>query len=178
MKILVDIDSTITNFSHVLLDFLNKSSKTNYDHSDIISYDWFDNTFTLPWLPTNTKEFWDKVEVDKTAIKVIEQWAKNGHRVYLVSASYFNDMLGYKIRKTLENFNPKYINESNIIIAQHKNMIKGNILIDDCVENLEKFDECRICYAQPWNIGWEPFRRNTWKEIDNTVDKIFKITEE
>ena len=170
MTILVDIDSTITNFGEMLLLANNQLHNTNYQYTDITSYDWFDQTFINPWKPTKYQCFWNTVEVNPAAITAIERWIRQGHQVYLVTASHFNDMLGYKIRKTLEPFNSELINERNIIIAQDKSAIMGDVMIDDCVDNLFKFNGVKICYSQPWNQEYcGPFRYNDWNKINNVI---------
>ena len=136
MIILVDIDSTITNFGEMLLLANNQLHNTNYRYTDITSYDWFDQTFYTPWKPTEYQCFWNTVEVNPAAVTTIEKWVKQGYKVYLVTASHFNDMLGYKLNKTLEAFNLALINERNVIVAQDKTAILGDIMIDDCVDNL------------------------------------------
>ena len=170
MTILVDIDSTITNFGEVLLRYLNRLYGTNYKYNNITSYDWFDRTFAQPWLPTEHDYFWDDVKVNPEAVSIIESWIKNGHRVYLVTASHFNSLLSYKIKRTLEPFNPDLINEHNVIITQDKSAIMGDVMIDDCINNLINFGGVRICYAQPWNKNWgKDFRYNNWNDIDGVV---------
>lgn len=170
MTILVDIDSTITNFGETLLSVNNARNGATYQYADITSYDWFDCTFLSPWQPTTLEKFWDKVQVNPQAILTIEQWIRQGHKVYLVTASHFNNTLGYKIRKTLEPFNPELINERNIIIAQDKSTIIGDVMIDDCVDNLINFGGVRICYTQPWNQDFkEVFRYNNWNKIDSVI---------
>ena len=170
MTILVDIDSTITNFGDILLLANNQLHNTNYCYADITSYDWFDQTFYTPWKPTEYQCFWNTVEVNPAAVTTIERWIRQGHQVYLVTASHFNNMLGYKIRKTLEAFNPELINERNVIIAQDKSIIMGDAMVDDCVENLESFNKIRICYAQPWNEDYLGiFRLNEWSKINEVV---------
>lgn len=170
MTILVDIDSTITNFGEVLLFVNNINNKTKYSYTDITTYDWFDETFGNPWTPTNSHHFWDGVQVHPQAVSTLEQWVEQGHKVYLVTASHFNNTLGYKIRKTLEPFNPELINERNVIITQDKSTIMSDVMIDDCVDNLVNFKGTRICYAQPWNKNWEKaFRYNNWNDIDSVV---------
>ena len=154
MTILVDIDNTINNFGEILLLANNQSHDTNYRYTDITSYDWFDQTFMNPWEPTEYRCFWNIVEVNPEAVTVIERWVRQGHQVYLCTASHFNDMVGYKIRKTLESFNPKLINERNIIIAQDKSAIMGDAMIDDFPNNLYSFKRTCICFAQPWNKGY------------------------
>ena len=170
MTILVDIDSTITNFAEVLLYVNNINNKTKYSYTDITTYNWFDKTFTNPWAPTNIHHFWNRVQVHPKAIETLEQWVKQGHKVYLVTASHFNNALGYKIRKTLEAFNPNLVNEQNIVIAQDKSIIMGDVMIDDCVDNLYNFNKVCICYTQPWNEEWPyPFRYNDWNKINDVI---------
>ncbi len=117
MKILIDIDDTISNFVEVLLKYLNRQYDTDYKKDDIINWEWFRNNFQNPWQPTEYFFFWDEVTIDKDAINCIENLAKKGHEIYLVTASFPNDTLGYKIRKVLENFNKNLINQSNIIVC-------------------------------------------------------------
>lgn len=176
MTILVDIDSTITNFGEVLLAVNNARAETNYRYSDIISYNWFDKTFSNPWQPTTIEKFWNKVQVNSKAVSTLEQWVEQGHKVYLVTASHFNNTLGYKIRKTLEAFNPELINERNVIIAQDKSIIMGDAMIDDCIDNLVNFNGARICYAQPWNKNYGgSLRFSDWNKINEAINAIQAI---
>ena len=176
MTILVDIDSTITNFGKMLLLANNQSHGTNYRYTDITSYDWFDQTFYTPWKPTEYQCFWDTVEVNPAAVTAIERWIRQDHKVLLVTASHFNDMLGYKIRKTLEPFNHEPVNERNIVITQDKSIIHGDAMIDDCVDNLENFNKIKICYAQPWNEHYNGFfRLNDWNKIDEVIQSYANV---
>ena len=176
MTILVDIDNTITNFAEVLLYVNNINNKTKYSYTDITTYNWFDETFINPWAPTNTHHFWDRVQVHPQAISTLEQWVRQGHKVYLVTASHFNNTLGYKINKTLEPFNPKLVNEHNVVIAQNKSVIMGDVMIDDYISNLIAFSGTRICYSQPWNKYYGgSFRFSNWDKINETINAIQDI---
>lgn len=174
MTILVDIDSTITNFGEVLLFVNNINNKTKYSYTDITTYNWFDETFDNPWEPTNYHHFWDGVQVHPQAVSTLEQWVKQGHKVYLVTASHFNNTLGYKIYKTLEPFNPEFINERNIIIARDKSIVQGTIMIDDYEENLNNFNGIKVCYAQPWNEKRSNYllRTSDWNKIKGMIETI------
>lgn len=176
MTILVDIDSTITNFGETLLCCLNDTYNTKYNYNEITSYDWFERIFTKPWLPTEYEFFWDDVKVNTEAISTIESWVTQGHQVYLVTASHFNPMLSYKIKRTIEPFNPELINERNVIIAQDKSAIMGDVMIDDCVDNLVDFNGARICYVQPWNQHYGgALRFSDWNKINETINAIQAI---
>lgn len=173
MTILVDIDSTITNFGETLLSILNNKSKDRdeptYKYTDISTYDWFDKIYVNPWQYANLHSFWDEVKINPEAVATLERWVKQGHKVYLVTASHFNSTLDYKIRKTLEPFNPELINERNIIIAQDKSAIMGDAMIDDCIDNLDNFNGLRICFAQPWNREYRGSRSCSWEAIDKII---------
>lgn len=151
MRILFDIDDTITNFCEVLLKRLNELNGTSYSKNDINSWHWFRNTFENPWKPLEDKNFWDDIEVDKKAIILIENLIENGHEVYLATASFPNDALGYKIRKTLEFFNKKIMGESNVIVCYNKALINCDVRIDDAVHNLTDKNSINFLYTQPWN---------------------------
>lgn len=177
MTILVDIDSTITNFGEMLLLANNQLYHTNYPYTAITSYDWFDRTFKNPWKPTKYQAFWNTVEINPAAVTAIERWVRQGHSAYLVTASHFNNTLGYKIYKTLKAFNPELINERNIAITQDKSIIKGDIMIDDCVDNLINFGGVRICYEQPWNKDFkEVFRYNDWNKINAVIQGFSRFS--
>ena len=176
MTILVDIDSTITNFGETLLRYLNRLYGTRHRYTNITSYDWFDQTFAQPWLPTEHDYFWDDVKVNPEAVTTIESWIRQGHKVFLVTASHFNTMLSYKIRKTLEAFDSTLINQSNVIIAQDKSAIQGHVMIDDCVDNLYAFNKVRICYTQPWNQDFNgSLRFSDWDKINEAIKLIQSI---
>lgn len=175
MTILVDINSTITNFSYVLLEENNKWHNKIHTYNEITAYNWFEQAFSNPWEPTNHKSFWTKVSVNPKAKETLESFVLSGHKVYLVSASHYNDCLGYKIRTTLGCFNPDLINESNVIIAKDKHIIKGEVLIDGYPDNLKQFDGMCICYDQPWNKDFNINKKyflktNNWNLIQKAIE--------
>lgn len=168
MRFLVDIDDTITNFSDVLLKYLNIENNTKYKKSDVTDWNWYRNHFKYPWRQTELTDFWDKVIVDQKAKEIIENFVQNKHEVFLVTASFPNDSLGYKIRKTLSFFNENLINNNNIIICYNKFLIKGDVRIDDGIHNLSN-DCINILIDQPWNQNVNEnidyYRIKTWDEL-------------
>ena len=173
MRFLVDIDDTISNFGEILIRELNNIYNTSFTKKDMNNWEWLKDNFKNPWIPTESKEFWDKVSIDKDAINCLEKLVQKNEEVYLVTASFPNNMLGYKIRKTLENFNQKYINEKNVIVCYDKSLIKGDVRIDDGIHNLYN-ESVNILLTQPWNKNFNErkskaltIRKNNWKEINN-----------
>lgn len=179
MTILVDIDGVLNDMQAKLLKEINNAYKTDFKIEDITYWEWLNDIANDPrvnepiWWLTERPWFWDFVQINRKAVEVIEGWVKQGHKVRFVTASYFSDTLSHKIKTTLEAFNYNLINERNVIVAQDKSVIKGDIMIDDCVDNLKDFDGERICFAQPWNALYgDMWRTNNWDYIDKIVQDI------
>lgn len=173
MKILFDCDGVINNFQEHLLNHLNKIHNTNYKFEDITHYDWLPNTFENCWVPIEEKSFWDTITVYREAIDTIESLVKNGHTIYLATASHFTPILGYKITKMLSYFDTNLVGERNVIVGKDKSMIMGDLLVDDFSTNLDKFKGMTICFSQPWNKTYDKTKRtNNWKEIKSIINHI------
>lgn len=166
MTVLIDIDSTITNFAEVLLKYLNKQYSTHYSINDITHWNWFTDTFPAPWKPLELEKIWDEVQVMPEAVSAIKTLCDKGVKVYLVTASFFTDTLGLKIRNVLKAFDG-VLTDRNIIVAQNKSLILGDVMIDDNIENL-KTCRCpqKILFTQPWNKNDDVFvSTNDWHLI-------------
>lgn len=179
MTILVDIDGVLNDMQAKLLKEINNAYKTDFKIEDITYWEWLNDIANDPrvnepvWWLTERPWFWDFVQINRKAVEVIEEWVRQGHKVRFVTASYFCDALSYKIRTTLEVFDQSLINERNVIIAQDKSMIRGDVMIDDHVDNLKNFNGLRICYAHPWNAHCGDMERtNNWNLIDELVQNL------
>lgn len=182
MTILVDIDGVIFNTQETLLDWLNEKYKTEYKFGDIISYDWFDKTFIDPWEQMEYEEFWNNVKANEQAIDYILKWKHEGHTIKFVTASYYHYNLPTKIHKLLNSFNGEF-NDKDVIICHDKGMVLGTLLIDDCFDNCQNFNNYSIVYKQPWNENYiekngvfNPilFRTDNWELIEKMIKMIQK----
>lgn len=182
MTILVDIDGVIFNTQETLLDWLNIRYDTNYTIEDITSYDWFDKTFDHPWEIMGHDVFWSTVKADKNAIDYILKWKHEWHIIKFVTASYYHHALDVKIHKLLDSFYGEF-DDKDVIICHDKNMIRGDLLIDDCFDNVKRFitmdyGQHGILYLQPWNIlQYMDFNNSligldSWSEIDRCIQSI------
>lgn len=175
MKILFDCDGVINNFQEHLLNILNIKHNTSYTIQDIIHYDWLPDTFEDCWVPIEEKSFWDTITIDRKAIDTIEKLVKDGHTIYLATASHFTPILGYKITKMLSYFDTNLVGERNVIVGKDKSMIMGDLLIDDFPKNLDKFKGETICFSQPWNNNYHKTKRtNNWEEIQSIINNMKK----
>ncbi len=174
MKILFDCDGVLNNFQEHLLTILNKKHNTNYKIDNITYYDWLPDTFDDCWVPIEERTFWDTITVYQEAVSTIESLVKQGNTIYLVTASHFTPILGYKINKILSHFDTNLVGERNVIVAKDKSMIMGDVLVDDFPKNLDKFTYGKtICFAQPWNVTYQrTLRTNSWPEIYKYIQQL------
>lgn len=177
MTILCDIDNTILNTSEVLLQWCNERYGTSYVYNDITSYDWFNETFGNDvWSITDSKEFWLDTKVNPDAIKVLYTMLRKQNDVYFVTASHFNDALGFKIRHIQAQMPAELRHDNKYIVASDKYMLwdGGTIIIDDYPYNLYGFDK-RILFEQPWNYLCSFGRKaQNWHEVYNILNEMTK----
>lgn len=179
MTILVVIDGVLNDMQAKLLKEINNAYKTDFKIEDITCWEWLNDIANDPkvnepiWWLTEREWFWDFVQINRKAVETIEKWVKQGHKVRFVTASYFSDTLSHKIKTTLEAFDYNLINERNVIVAQDKSMICGDVMIDDHVDNLKDFKGLRICYAHPWNAYCGDMERtDDWNVIDELIQNL------
>lgn len=162
MIILVDIDNTITNMNHIWLKYINNEYKTSYKYSDITHWGFFNeleaqgkDVFSFLHIP----QFWKDITVYPNAVFALEHWAKRGHQVYLATASdIFSPSFHIKMEQTLKPFSSHLINQNNIIVTNNKELINGDVLIDDKLETIEKWvklGKMGFIPDQPWNRNYE-----------------------
>lgn len=178
MRIFIDIDDTITNFGEVLLKNLNEKYNTNYTIEDIINWDWIKEKFKEPW-SVLTPWFWREVKVDKKAKNFIEKRIKDGDEIYIATATFIDEALPVKIETTLNQLD-NIIDKDHVIITKNKNILCGDIMIDDAIHNLIN-NNCKynICFSQPWNFSLllkkdcpSILRTSNWDFINNYINMI------
>lgn len=178
MRIFIDIDDTITNFGEVLLKNLNEKYHTNYNIFDITYWDWIKENFEEPW-SILTPWFWREVKVDQKAKEFIKKRIENGDEIYIATATFIDEALPVKIETTLNQLD-NIIDKDHVIITRNKNILCGDIMIDDGLHNLIN-NNCKynICFSQPWNFYAltikdcpSILRTSNWNFINDYIDMI------
>ena len=61
-------------------------------------------------------------------------------------------------------------NPNEYVVAHNKNLIKGDIIIDDNIDNFKNYDGDKLLYRQTWNTKFKTrYEVHNWKEI---VEKL------
>lgn len=179
MTILIDVDDTVHFLLKAWVEYLNKK----YDQS----VDWMlirelDITKAYPTLryseiygALQDPELWDMVEPIPFAAGVIDELKKEGHTIYFVTSSYFKT-IPEKFSRTIFKYFPM-IDWEHVIVATNKQMIRGDVLIDDGPHNLEGGDFAKILVSSPHNFDYPAeehgmVRASSWFDIYNEIQKL------
>lgn len=173
--ILFDADDTVENLCDCWIAMLNERYGTSVTLEDVRDWD-----ITLAF-PTLTKEqvfgvlhddeLWRRITPIPGSVEVLQKLHQEGHQLYMVTAS------GYRTCKTkaerlLELF--PFLDWEHIIITSHKQMVRGDILIDDGPHNLVGGEYFKILFDRPHNRNYDDaangmLRLHTWEEIDTVI---------
>lgn len=185
MIIACDVDNILNNLTESVLKVYNADHNDNLKIENIKSYGIeeyvkpeFKKDFPSLFLD---KRVWKGVSVMPGCIEVLKKWYDNGHEIYFVTATNTENM--HKKAEWLQRTFPFMDVRKNLICMQKKQMLSGNIdvLIDDCIDNLDNGKYHSIVFDYPWNqdeyrVPDSPFnyrflshRAYNWEDIDRQL---------
>lgn len=181
--ILLDVDDTINNLISQWISIYNERYNDDLKHEDITDWDMTkfvkpecgENIYKLLGTPNLFSDLvsplLNSIEVTKTLSEYFD--------IYIVSRCYDTNIIEQKL-KFLEKHFP-HLNKYNFISTRHKFLIKGDIMIDDSIENITtSICDYKLLFTQPHNKHFitnneDIIRVNNWNEILQWFIFKFKI---
>ena len=175
LTILFDADDTVENLCDCWIAMLNERYGTSVTLEDVRDWD-----ITLAF-PTLTKEqvfgvlhddeLWRRITPIPGSIEVLQKFHDEGHQLYMVTASSYRTCKT-KVERLLELF--PFLDWEHIIITSNKQMVRGDVLIDDGPHNLVGGEYFKILFDRPHNRSYDDaangiLRLHTWEEIDQVI---------
>ena len=125
--------------------------------------------------------FWGTVEPVPGAAEALQRLMKKGHDLYIVTATEY-EHLYEKMQDLLFRYFP-FLTWSHVIITSRKQMIRGDVLIDDGPHNLIGGAYKKILFDAPHNRDFDAeangmVRVHDWAEVERVIEKLESITEE
>lgn len=137
-RILIDMDDTITNFLEEVINKYNKTYGTSHSIDEVTewvipsSFEY--GLFSVLELTNILTMITPKLD----SIEYINKWIDEGYDVFIVS-DCCNRYQSYRDKlKWLKTYIPKF-DLSHFIPCKEKYVISGDVLIDDNLDNLEKW---------------------------------------
>jgi 5'(3')-deoxyribonucleotidase len=181
MILIFDIDGILNNLVEKTLELYNSKNKKNIKFSDIISYNFYDclskeDADGVVKL-FKEKSLWDSLKPLEGSQNGLKQLIKKGHKLYLATAT---DPINFEWKIAwLKQYFP-FIPEDNVIRIMDKSLLKADIIIDDCLDNLINSFAERITLNYPWNqnelkdYAYNIRRAYCWPDIINIINDIDK----
>ncbi len=181
MTILVDMDETISG----LLDAWTGCLKGRYGigvcRDDIKDWDMQKAYPELSkeqiYAPLLEESLWESVEPLPGAAHYIKKLMDEGHDIVIVTASHY-DSIRMKMRNVLLRHFP-FVPYENVIITSRKQMVMGDVLVDDYPGNLIGGSYRGILFDAPHNRKFEEekygiIRAKSWDDVYSILKSIEK----
>lgn len=182
LTILIDFDQTINNLNEAWVEYLNERHGTNVKPDDVT--DW-DITKSFPTLirdevfkPLYEEAFWKRVKPLPKAYDNLCKLRNDGHKIYVVTTS--NPVtVPIKLNNVLFNYFP-FFTYNDVIITSRKQLIIGDVLVDDAPHNLEgDTTYAKILISAPHNKSFDEksinaIRVDNWDEIYEIINNLSK----
>ena len=173
------MDDTIEDLLGAWVQWLNKEHGTTVQPSDITSWvitDFFPTlTQEQVFAPLIRKDFWQTVRPLEGAAEALQKLIADGHRVLIVTSSAYQT-IPVKMNTVLFKEFP-FLSWDDVIITQHKQLIQGDVLVDDAVHNLEGGEYAKILMTAPHNQVYDAegngmIRANNWQEAYSAIKEV------
>lgn len=182
LTILVDMDDTIEDLLTPWLEHLNKKYGTNVRRYDVS--DW-NLTKAFPLLtarqvyaPLYDDTLWRNVIPIDGAKEALHRLMRDGHDIYIVTSSNYQT-LSVKMEEVLFKYFP-FLSWDNVIIASNKQIINGDVMIDDGVHNLIGGGYIKLLFDAPHNREFDAegngmIRVYNWGQIYTMLCAIAEV---
>lgn len=179
MRILVDMDDTIEQLLHELVKRTNRKYHQNVAVEDVTEWDMapaFEGVTKRQILDmADEPDFWLCVEPVPGAAEALKHFLDEGHEVYIVTASELKQLKA-KVEDLLFRCFP-FLTWDQVIVTGHKQLIRGDVLIDDGIHNLVGGEYRKILFTRPHNMHYDAeangmIRVHGWDEIVEAVDAM------
>jgi 5'(3')-deoxyribonucleotidase len=179
MIICVDIDNTLNDLVYKTLKLYNSRTSKDIQMSDITGYNFYD---CLPKEDADgifelfkEKELWDSLEPLPHSQKVLRTLANQGHRIIAATAT---DPINFSWKVDWMSKHFPFIPTDNIIRIMDKSLLRVDVLIEDCMDNLISNVCERIIIDYPWNqstskdYAYNIARVDSWEDIPSVIKDI------
>ena len=179
LTILIDMDDTIENLCETWVNFLNKRHNTNISLDDIVEWDMTKAFPTLTkeqvYAPLLEQELWESIKPLPYAVETLKKLIDEGHKIHIVTATHPQN-ISFKMANIIEKYFP-FIDYNDIIITSKKQLIKGDVLIDDAPHNLIDGEYYSILMTAPHNKRYNAskngmIRVNDWNEVYSVINLL------
>lgn len=179
MIILVDMDDTIEQLLKTWVDLVNKKYDRHVRVEEVVRWDvskaYPDLTREQVYNVLLDNAVWKEVQPVPGAAEALQRFIERGHEVFLVTATPYESIPGKMDGLIFPHF--PFIDWEHVIITRKKQMIRGDVLIDDGFHNLYGGAYRKILVDAPYNRRYDAeaygmIRVHSWEEIERVIEEM------
>lgn len=181
LTILVDMDDTIECLLDAWCGWLNRVHGTSVRSEDVTEWD------VAKFFPSLTRdeifapllkneEFWTTVKPKPDAMEYLWKINEDGDQIYIITSSHF-ETIKPKFDCIIKRYFP-WISWKNVIITSNKQMVSGDVLVDDGIHNLVGGNYEKILMTAPHNKSIDLStlsdirRADSWSDVYSIIQEI------
>ena len=150
LKIILDFDDVLGECNEFSLKFLNREYGTEYKLGDIVKYGLHGNLLDERLKYFNDPEFIRNIPLMDGAVEFVNKLCDLGEVV--IATSVQMQCAGARFEAIVSNF--PMIKPGNILVGARKDMLIGEIMLDDNLDNLEGAAvKYPVLFQKPWNAS-------------------------
>jgi 5'(3')-deoxyribonucleotidase len=167
-RLIVDMDDVMADASGAIIKIYNEEFGTSYTHEHFNGTSLWDNNFKNNYLQIRHRlhevGFFRNMTVKNDAVEVMKALYQK-YEVYIVSAATeFPNSLKEKIDWLGQHFD--FIPWQRVVLCGDKQIVTGDIMIDDHDKNLRHFKGQTILFDAIHNQSFENYERvKNWREV-------------
>ena len=179
LTILVDADGVLENFSDAWVAHLNKKYGTDVSPDDVREWD-MTKVFSMltPEQVLSTEldaELYENLQPIPGGPETIRRLLSDGHEIFVVTNTHYKIAIE-KLEGTLFRYYP-FLPWKQYIFTHKKQMVKGDVLVDDGVHNLVGGDYEKILFSAPYNRDFDAelhgiTRVENWDEAYKAITEL------
>lgn len=182
LTMLLDLDDVLNNQNELWISELNVKHNRNVKLENITEWDmsnFYPGISKIDlYEPVCSGRLVHQMRPTPGSVDYTYRWYSAGHDL-LIATSTSVDNIAMKVKWLYKYF--KWFDEKNLIVTHHKQLLRGDIAVDDGIHNLLPDNLTGIepqyvglCMDRPWNRSFDCLqhgihRAHNFKEIDDVV---------
>ena len=144
MILLFDVDGTVVNTPELWLNWISSKTKNKFSRNNMKYYESFEEQFSKINTNIDLYDFWrqsdlyDNLTPYKQSVLFYKELKKGKHQVLFVSHS---NIFPEHIRSKKAFLRKYFPDLDGFISTDKKEMVRGDVLVDDCPNHLLKYKE-------------------------------------
>jgi 5'-nucleotidase len=170
LKIICDMDDVLADFTQQICNAWNNEfneKENSYWTTPRRTRSFIDAQMAKP-------RFFYYLEPIKNAISCMDCLLRDKSLEIFIATKIFPSSVYAFVDKLewIERYLPNF-NKNNFFACSRKEMIKGDVLIDDCPDNIKSWKRIGLLFDSPCNQDFQlGYRVKSWIEILNKIEQI------